>query len=178
MVHAYSSVVCVSTAWIGCFKTAVLKDACPCYRFSPSFRNELLVLSRHGKIAVIQMKKPYRRKQGISSCRTAVPWTWHDVSLALNVHRASSERLTLIRCKGSLTWTRGTVVCNSFPSLFFRWTRTLGSCHRCSSPSVSIRYVSAVLGMLSSLCCRLIVCISGWRLTSAEWCKCNLLWLK
>ncbi len=30
---------------IGCFKTAVLKNACPCYRCSPSFRNELLVLS-------------------------------------------------------------------------------------------------------------------------------------
>ncbi len=30
---------------IGCFKTAVLKNAWPCYRCSPSFRNELLVLS-------------------------------------------------------------------------------------------------------------------------------------
>ncbi len=29
---------------IACFKTAVLKNACPCYRCSPSFRNELLVL--------------------------------------------------------------------------------------------------------------------------------------
>ncbi len=30
---------------IGCFKTAVLNNAWPCYRCSPSFRNELLVLS-------------------------------------------------------------------------------------------------------------------------------------
>ncbi len=30
---------------IGCFKTAVLKNTWPCYRCSPSFRNELLVVS-------------------------------------------------------------------------------------------------------------------------------------
>ncbi len=30
---------------IGCFKTAVLKNAWPCYRCSPSFRNELIILS-------------------------------------------------------------------------------------------------------------------------------------
>ncbi len=29
---------------IGCFKTVVLKNARPCYRCSPSFRNELVVL--------------------------------------------------------------------------------------------------------------------------------------
>ncbi len=40
--HAYSC--CLSFNKIGCFKTAVLKNAWPCYRCSPSFRNELLVL--------------------------------------------------------------------------------------------------------------------------------------
>ncbi len=39
---------------IGCFKTAVLKNAWPCYRCSPSFRSELIVLhlNHNHKIAV------------------------------------------------------------------------------------------------------------------------------
>ncbi len=65
---------------IGCFKTAVLKNVCPCYRCSPLFRNVLIVLSwlivllllfpLHAswwrvKIAVIQIMKKYYRKQCI-----------------------------------------------------------------------------------------------------------------
>ncbi len=69
---------------IGCFKTAMLKNAWPCYRCSLSFRNELLVVSylvvlisicfclpftprggRRIKIAVTQMMKIYYRNQCI-----------------------------------------------------------------------------------------------------------------
>ncbi len=101
--HAYSSVVEFQRLKIGCFKTAVLKNAWPCDRCILSFSNELLVLwsfclsftprgERRIKIAVTQIMKRYYRKQCIlrhhdinnilfissiryiSSYRTALHW--------------------------------------------------------------------------------------------------------